>query len=229
MSFSSEHSPDFNPSNFLEALRRNRRYSWPTIPPPPTSPPPLPPLPIHAPRPETPTPVFSADEKIVMLGDDRQELLADIVFVADNMRIVRAFGSDGVVELEERLEQVRVNDLHHATFLNEIHNFPSVWIDPSERFMELLPRSELGIIQQGHTDLDHMMDPYLNDTDDNYYYIWNNCYDNYCANCHCYGYPCTNFAYHGHLPQQLDCRWNSGYDYGYWREHPARNPVFEDE
>ena len=218
MSFS--HSPDFNPSDFLATLRESRRYSWPNIPPPSTNPPPSPPLPIHAPRPKTPVPTFSDDDKIVMDENDRQELLADIVFRANNMRIVRDVGSDGVAELEERLEQVHLNDLHHNAFLHEIRNFPSVWIDPSDRLLELLPRSELGIIQQGHTDLDHIRDPYLDDTYDNYHYAWDDCYDNYCANCHHYGYPCTNFVCYGQLPPQLDCCWDSGYDYGYWREYP---------
>ena len=122
-------------------------------------------------------------------------------------------------ELEERLtaiQQYNYEQDRHYDFLNEIHNYPSVWINPSDQLLSLLPPSELGIIQPGHIDWDFLRCEECMIDDYNYDMAWYNCYDNYCTNCHGHGFPCSNFAFYGYLPLKLDCRWYSGHDYGLW-------------
>lgn len=124
--------------------------------------------------------------------------------------------------LEQELAEKWVENeekYNHYEHLQNIWNYPSIWNHPSDRLLKLLPKSEIGIIQKGHVDWDFYCPQPCKDNECSYCSIWDSCYYNYCGNCHHHGFPCTNLVVYGDFDSSLDCRWDSGADYGFWRDN----------
>ena len=80
-----------------------------------------------------------------------------------------------------------------------------IWENPSDNLIDLC--MDVGTIQQGYHDLEDMIE-------DHNMWCFHDCVKSKCANCVCYGFPCSNLAIHGFHNMKIADLWKPNFEIG---------------